>query len=112
MGSPDFFALRHQLTSLSSTAALSSSGLTTSVSPIGLPAATSSLRSLLSCEAEEVFGDKASNLRDALVRVVGADLLPRDTKDALQSFLHRLEGNCSALRTHKPIVEQYNARKH
>lgn len=95
------------MTALSSTAVLSSGGLTASVSPMGLTAATTSLRALLSCEAEEVFGEKASGLRDALVCVMGADSLPRDMKDALESFLHRLEGNCSALKTHRPIVEQY-----
>lgn len=77
------------------------------MSPIGLSAAVSALRTLLSCEAEEVFGDKANSLRDALVRVLSADFVPCETKDALQSFLQRLEGNCSALKTHKPIVEQY-----
>lgn len=107
VGLPDFSALRHQLTSLSSTAALSSGGLAASVSPIGLTAAMSALRTLVSCEAEEVFGDKASSLRDALVRMLCADFIPREAKDALQSFLQRLEGNCSALKTHKPVVEQY-----
>lgn len=105
--SPDFSALRHQLTSLSSSVNLSAGSLAASAPPIGLTAALSALRSLASCEAEEAFGDKAGNLHDALVCIVGADAVPREARDGFQSFLQRLEGNCSALRTHKPIVEQY-----
>lgn len=53
------------------------------------------------------FGDKASGLRNALVYVMGANSLPRDMKDALRSFLLRLEDNYLALKTHRPIVQQY-----
>lgn len=107
VGSPDFSTLRHQLTSLSSTVNLTSSGFAASTPPMGFAAAMSALRALTSCNAEEAFGDKASNLRDALVCMVSADFVPRETKDGLQSFLQRLEGNCSALKTHKPVVKQY-----
>lgn len=107
MSSPDFSTLRHQLTSLSNAANLSASGSAAPTPPINLATALSSLRSLASCEAEEAFGDKAGKLRDALVCLVGADAVPREARDAFQSFLQRLEGNCSALRTHKPIVAQY-----
>lgn len=86
---------------------LSAGSLAASAPPIGLTAALSALRSLASSEAEEAFGDKAGNLHDALVCIVGADAVPREARDGFQSFLQRLEGNCSALRTHKPIVEQY-----
>lgn len=42
-----------------------------------------------------------------MVCIVGADSVPREARDGFQSFLQRLEGNCSALRTHNPVVEQY-----
>lgn len=90
VGSPDFSTLRHQLTSLSNTVILSSGVLAASASPIGFAAAMSALRTLVSCEAEEVFGEKAGSLRDALVRMLSADFIPREAKDGLQSFLQRL----------------------
>lgn len=81
--------------------------ITIQVSPMGLATATISLCSLLSYVANEVFGDKASGLRDALVCVMRANSLPCKMKIALQSFLLRLESNCSTVKTHRPIVEQY-----
>lgn len=93
---PDFSTLRQQLTSLSGVVNLSASSSAAPAPPMTPTAALSSLRSLISCTAEEAFGKKASILRDALVCLVNADVVPQEDRDTFHSFLQRLEGNCSA----------------
>lgn len=105
--SPDFFSLRHQLTSLSSNTALSSCGLAISVSPIGLTAAMLVQCTLVSCEAKDALSYKASCLRYALACMLSVDFILREAKDTFQSFLQCLEGNYLTLKMYKPVIESY-----
>lgn len=78
---------------MSSIANLAVSGLASSTPPIGFAAAILVLCALSPCAVEETFGDKTGYLHDAIVCMVSADFVLRETKDGLQSFLQRFEGN-------------------
>lgn len=76
-----------------------------------LTTAVASLKTLMLCSLENAFGEKANAMRDVIVFMVASNSLPRDTKDSLQLFLLRLERNCPALKTHKPLVKKYRNLK-
>lgn len=105
--SPDLSAIRNRLTALSNHPLLPTGGLTPTASSIDLTTALTSLKTLLACSPEDIFGEQATTLRDSLTCMSVSDTFPHNLKDTVQSFLFRIEGNCSALRMHKPVIDHY-----